>query len=223
MALAPTKLLLYSTPLSGCSARIRIASLLKNLPLSEHTLNLQTQTPYQNLNPNLTVPTLHATYPNGQSLIITQSLSMLSFLEESFPRPLRLLPPVTDMRARIQVQDLAALVACDIQPVQNSKVRRQLEAQSQDSADWAKGMLRRGIGVYEALAVKSAGQFSVGDELSWADICLYPMVQGALRLPWESDELLGAAPTVSRIMKALGTIDAFQNGGLQFNVHVSEE
>jgi len=225
MVLSPIKLILHTHPLSPSSARIRIACLLKSIPLSIHTLsppNLQTHP----LNPFATIEpttTLHATYPNNQTLTLTQSLSMLSFLEESFPRPLRLLPPITDMKARMRVQDLAALVVCDIQPSQSSQVRRQLEAQGQDSTEGAKLMLRRGIGVYEALAVESAGEFSVGDELSWADVCLYPMVQAALRLSWEADELLGAAPTVSRIMKASGRIDAFKTGGLQLNAKVPEE
>lgn len=224
MALAPTKVILYSTALSGCSARVRISSLLKGISLSEHTLDLNNdQSQHHSLNPNATVPTLLATYPNGQSITITQSLSMLAFIEDHFPSPVRLLPPITDMKARMRVRDLATLVACDIQPVQNSKVRQQLEKQGQSSTGWAKCMLRRGIGVFEALAVKSAGQFSVGDELSWADVCLYPMVQGALRLPWERDELLGVTPTVSKIMKSLENIDAFRAGGLQFNAQVQME
>jgi len=211
MALAPIKLILHSTPHSLFSARIRIACLLKGLSFSEYELTPKNN---QTLTPNAAVPTVHATYPNGQSLTITQSLSMLSFLEESFPGPLRLLPPITDMRARMQVRDLAALVACDIQPLQNSNVRRELKKQGQSSTEWAKGMLRRGIAAYEVSAVKSAGKFSVRDELSWADVCLYPMLQEAQQLPWEPGELLGASPTVSRIMEVLGTIDAFQSGGL---------
>lgn len=91
---------------------------------------------------------------------------MLSFLEESFPGPLRLLPPITDMRAQMQIRDLAALVACDIQPVQNSNLRREHEKQGQGSTEWAKGMLRRGMRTYEYPRRKVSGQSLRCDELS---------------------------------------------------------
>lgn len=68
-----------------------------------------------------------------------------------------------------------------------------------------------------SLGVNSAGKLFIGDELSWADMCLDPMLQEAQRLPWEPGVLLGAAPTIFRSMKVLGTIDAFWTGALQFN------
>ncbi|MCJ1387612.1 hypothetical protein MMC18_000455 [Xylographa bjoerkii] len=217
MALAPTALHLHSTPLSSCSARIRIAALLKTIPLTEHTLRPASRpTAYLRLNPNSTVPTLVATYPSGETLTLTQSLSMLEFLEESYQGAVRLLPPVTDISARAYVRDLAALVACDVQPLQSARVRRKIEAWGQDEERWAREVLWRGIRVYEGLAERSAGRCSVGDEVSLADVCLFPMMQRARRLEaYDGALLTREAPTVSRIMQALEGMKAFRNGGLQ--------
>lgn len=43
-----------------------------------------------------TVPTLLASYENGESVTITQSLNILEFLEDSYPGTKRLIPSVTD-------------------------------------------------------------------------------------------------------------------------------
>ncbi|MCJ1380052.1 hypothetical protein MMC17_003155 [Xylographa soralifera] len=201
-------------PLSSCSARIRIAALLKGNPLTEHTLRRNAA--YVRLNPNATVPTLVATYPSGESLTLTQSLSMLEFLEESYQGAVRLLPPATDMAARAQARDLATLVACDVQPVQSTRVRRRVEALGQDGEHWAREVLWRGVRVYEGLAGRSVGRFSVGNEVSIADVCLFPMVQRARRARAYDDSALATeAPAVSRIMQALEGMEAFRVGGLQ--------
>ncbi|MCJ1397489.1 hypothetical protein MMC11_000682 [Xylographa trunciseda] len=218
MALAPTALHLHSTPLSSCSARIRIAARLKGISLTESTLRPSAlrSAAFLRLNPNATVPTLVATYPNGETLTITQSLSMLEFLEESYQGAARLLPPVTDMAARAQVRDLAALVACDVQPVQSAQVRRKVEAWGQDGERWAREVLWRGVGVYESLVQRSAGTYSVGDEVSMADVCLFPMMQRAKIMHAYDDAVLHReAPTVSRILEALEAMEAFRDGGLQ--------
>ncbi|MCJ1420861.1 hypothetical protein MMC32_007220 [Xylographa parallela] len=218
MALAPTRLLLHSTPLSSCSARVRIAALLKSIPLTEENLRPAPHdaTTHRRLHPPATVPTLVATYPNHESLTLTQSLSMLEFLEESYQGAVRLLPPVTDMAARAQARDLAALVACDVQPVQSARVRRRVEALGQDGERWAREVLWRGIRDYEGLVERSAGRFSVGDEVSTADVCLFPMMQRARREhAYEDAALAKEAPSVLRIMQALQGMEAFRDGGLQ--------
>ncbi|MCJ1406271.1 hypothetical protein MMC19_000336 [Ptychographa xylographoides] len=225
MALAPSKLLLYSSPLSGCSARVRIAALLKGILLEEKSLTISvseekppdtSDETYLRMNPNATVPTLVATYPNGQLVTLTQSLSMLEFLEESYQGTQSILSPVTDMTLRTHARDLAALVACDIQPLQSARVRSRLESLNHHPVTWTVEMIQRGIHTYESLVSSTAGKYSVGNEISIADICLYPMLQNARRHHACEDSMLSRkAPTVGRIMQALQENDAFRRGGIQ--------
>ncbi len=58
----------------------------KNIPLGKVPYgNLRKDSEYLEKNLNCTVPTLEAHYGNGESLFLTKSLSMLDFLEESYP------------------------------------------------------------------------------------------------------------------------------------------
>ena len=91
MALQPSRLVLYGRKLSSRTARVRIAASLKNIPLEfvEYKAvggarNLYKDSDYLKKNPNATVPTLEAHYGNGESLVLTQSLNMLEFLEDSY-------------------------------------------------------------------------------------------------------------------------------------------
>ena len=197
MALRPTTLTLYHRPFSNCSARVRIAARLKGVELI-----LKNATPYfQNgsledkdaqrfhieINPNGKVPALVADYANGQRQTLTQSLTILQLLEETYPNTTRLIPPVTDMSARLKVQDLALTIACDIQPLPTARVCSTLSYMGFDPKvltpeQWARQRIIYGMKKYEAMVKHSVGKYSVGDELSIADVCLVPMLQSARRL-----------------------------------------
>lgn len=134
MALQPSRLVLYGRKLSSCTARVRIAAPLKNIPLEfvEYRAvggarNLYKDSEYLKKNSSATVPTLEAHYGNGESVVLTQSLSMLEFLKDSYAGRTRLIPPVTDMAARCRVRDLALLVACDTQPLQSTRAFNNLK------------------------------------------------------------------------------------------------
>lgn len=244
MPLQPSKLLLYSRPFSECSARVRIASALKNIPLTivqfpadSKQLAPHKDPDYLKKNPNGTVPTLEAHYEDGESLVLTQSLSMLEFLEDSYPGGSRLIPPVTDMAARCRVRDLALLVACDTQPLGSSRafndLKRLLTADAKlvDTADgepphidvgkifrtkkpWTFLTHKRTMRIYEAMAEESAGRFSVGDDVSIADVCLMSLVQQSKIFGRRYDKTTGF-PTIERIVSACEGIDAFRHQGVQ--------
>ncbi|MCJ1484334.1 hypothetical protein MMC06_004503 [Schaereria dolodes] len=221
MASRPTKLILYAAPLSGCSARIRIAAHLKKIPLLEHEVIVRnvgskegTQAEdYLRLNPNAAVPTLVAEYSDGKSITVTQSLAILEFLEESYTDSLPLLPPLADMSARTKTRALAALVACDIQPLQTIRIRRDLEEMGHDPVLWAANVIRRGLKVYNEMLGMSAGKYSVGDKLSIADICLFPTVQSGHKVGVDLEE--AGLQNVSRIFQELKSVEGFSEGGLR--------
>jgi maleylacetoacetate isomerase len=120
------------------------------------------------------------------------------WLEEKFPTP-PLLPAAAGDRARVLA--LAAIVGCDIHPVNN---RRILEALRKDfGADgaaidrWCQTWIAAGFDAYEALlgAGPKRGRFSFGDAPTLADVYLVPQVD---RQPsgTRSGEAAGGAGTV---------------------------
>lgn len=242
MVLQPSRLVLYSRRLSNCSARVRIAASLKNIPLEivEYRPQGKSSKPhkdskYLKKNQNSTVPTLEAYYKKGEPLVLTQSLSMLEFLEESYPTAMRLIPPVTNMAARCKVRDLALLVACDIQPLLTSRVHDRLQRLTKVLAHsmstpghfeeketwtkirkfWTTNVLKR-MRVYEAIARESAGEFSVGDEVSIADVCLVTIVQSVHGLGMRFNEEWGY-PTIERIVKTCEGIDGFWRHDINYS------
>ena len=119
MSSLPFKALhLYTAPLSGCSARVRIAAHLKSIPLTYHKIDFaqcqQTSKSYNAINPNSSVPSLVVERHDSEARItITQSPAIIDFLETHFPNP-PLLPEASGVEARAHVLELASLVACDI-------------------------------------------------------------------------------------------------------------
>jgi maleylacetoacetate isomerase len=181
------------------------------------------------INSSQTVPALYVTYPNQQNITLTQSLSMLQLLEDSYTER-RLLPPVTDMRARTRAWDLATLIACDVQPLQNQRARVKVEeAGLMDGTDWARHWVQDGLARVDRLLrvhwkdeAKSdhrpatAPRYCVGDDLSVADVCLWPMVQGARRLGLASDDDQDFR-AVAEVCRTLRDIPEFSKGGLQLD------
>ncbi|KFY17243.1 hypothetical protein V492_00804 [Pseudogymnoascus sp. VKM F-4246] len=206
---------LYTTPLSGCSARVRIAAHLKSNPLTYHQIDFsqsqQTSAQYRSINPNASVPALIIEPPHGPLITITQSPAILDFLETHFPSP-PLLPGAAKIEDRARVLELVSLVACDIQPPQNSRVRRKIAADFKgDGEAWARWVYERRFGVYETLVQRGGkSRYSVGDEVTLADVFLVPAVQGGMRVGVDLDRW----PRVRDIVEECWKLEAFREGGL---------
>ena len=56
-----------------------------------------------------------------------------------------------------------------------------IEKMGGDRMLWAKEVNLKGLGTYEKLAKQSAGKYSVGDEISLADVFLLPQLANAVR------------------------------------------
>ncbi|KAJ5525948.1 hypothetical protein N7494_012598 [Penicillium frequentans] len=211
---------LYTYFRSSCSARLRIALNLKEIPYTPIFVNLlkgeQSSPAHKEINPSGLVPALIIEQEGKPPVTITQSLAALEYLDEAFPGP-TLLP--TDPESRAQARTLASIIACDVQPVTNLKILKRVAPLGADRTSWSKDLIEEGLSAYEATVARSAGKFSVGDEISIADICLIPAAWGAERVGVD----LGAFPVTCGIIRNIEGVDAVIKGHWQNQPDTPEE
>jgi len=142
---------LYNFFRSGTSHRLRIALNLKGLTYEYLPVDLRSEqhvgAEYKALNPQGLVPTLLV---DGH--VMTQSPAIIEWLEERYPDP-ALLPSDPDARARVRA--LAAIVGCDIHPVNNRRIleslRHDFKADETAINRWCATWIAQGFDAIEAL------------------------------------------------------------------------
>jgi maleylpyruvate isomerase len=192
---------------SSTAFRVRIALNLKGIAFDQRFRHLrkgeQRAPDYLSLNPQGLVPTLEI---DGH--ILTQSLAILEYLEETYPTP-ALLPSHALERAR--VRSLAYMVACEIHPLNNLRVLQDLSrrfgANDGAAADWFRHWTKETFGALEQRLAQEpqTGRFCHGDEPSFADLVLVPQIINNLRFQVD----MSPYPTIERIGKACLELDAF--------------
>jgi len=199
---------LYSFFRSGTSHRVRIALNLKALAAQYMVVDLRTEAhqsaDYKALNPQGLVPALVK-----DEKVMTQSPAIIEWLEETHPTP-ALLPSTPDDRARVRA--LAALVACDIHPINNRRIleylRHTLKVDEAAINTWCAHWITQGFDGYEALlrANTQRGSFSFGDVPGLADVYLVPQVESARRFKVD----MSRWPLISAVDAACMSLEAFQ-------------
>jgi len=166
---------------SGTSYRTRIALNLKGLAYETAPLDLragaQKSEGYLKLNPQGLVPALET----GDGLVLNQSPAILEWLEETHPDP-ALLPP--DAAGRAQVRAMAAVIGCDIHPLNNLRVLKAVHALGVDQAGldaWAGRWIVDGFKALEALVVRHGEGWCFGATPTLADCYLIPQLYSARR------------------------------------------
>jgi maleylpyruvate isomerase len=190
---------------STASYRVRIALNLKGIAYEQaaHDLRLgeQRDPGYRAIAPQGLVPALET-----DGLVVTQSLAILEWLEERFPEP-ALLPADPDGRA--VVRSMAALIACDIHPLNNLRVlqalRSQLSADEPQVEAWIGRWIGEGFAALEELLARHGGAFAYGDAPSLADCCLVPQVYSAERFKVD----LAPYPRIRAAAARAGELAAF--------------
>ena len=199
---------LYSFFRSGTSHRLRIALNLKGLATEYVAVDLRTEAhqsaEYKALNPQGLVPTL---VKDGK--VMTQSPAIIEWLEETHPTP-ALLPTSPDDRAHVRA--LAAMVACDIHPINNRRIleylRHTLKTDEAAINTWCGHWITQGFDAYEAMlaADQRRGAFSFGDRPGLADVYLVPQVESARRFKLD----MARWPLITAVDAACMALEAFQ-------------
>jgi len=199
---------LYGYAPSSASYRVRIALKLKSLEVATVAVHLrqgeQRQPEFLKLNSQGFVPALRL----DDDQVLTQSIAIIEYLEEMYPRP-PLLPAPPAARARVRA--LCQLIACDVHPLNNLRVLKYLEAQLglEEGARnaWYQHWIHAGFEALEQSLTRDApaGRFCHGDSPGMADVLLVPQVFNARRFAVD----LAAYPRIAAIDAACRDIPAF--------------
>jgi maleylpyruvate isomerase len=194
---------------SGTSHRTRIILNLKQISYDFQPISLMKNehklASFKEINPQGFVPVLEV---NDQKLI--QSPSIIEWLEEQYPTP-ALLPKEEPARAKVRA--IAALVGCDIHPINNKRIleylRNTLKLDDQQVEAWCQHWIHEGFSALEQLLEKDQqrGDFCVGNSPTIADAYLIPQVDSSKRFHVDMTQY----PNIQRVYDACMQLDAFQN------------
>jgi maleylacetoacetate isomerase len=171
------KLILYHYWRSSASWRVRLALKLKRIEVEFVAVDLlkgESDSPeHLKRNPLGFVPVLQV----GQKFLF-ESVSIISWIEELVPSP-SLFPG--DSFNRAQIRTLMEIINSGTQPIQNTLVTEKYSSDENKRKEWNQFFVRRGLEAFQTTAQDSAGKFSVGDQITAADLYLIPQVYNANR------------------------------------------
>lgn len=200
---------LYNYFRSGTSHRTRIALELKGVQVEYVAVDLlheeHLKGNFHEVNPQALVPALVL----DDGTVLTQSPAIIEWLEETHPEP-ALLP--REPKARAHVRALAAIVGCDIHPLNNRRILQYLQHQfsvdKQAIDRWCGEWISSGFDAYEKLlaADPTRSDFSWGGAPSVADCYLIPQVASAHRFHVD----MSRWPLISAVNAACARLPAFE-------------
>lgn len=203
-----SQIVLHNYFRSSTSYRIRIALNLKNLEFTYKPVHLlkdggeQHQPTYKNLNPMSEVPTLE-----HKGMILGQSMAIIEYLEEEFPNP-PLLPK--DLQKRARIRQFCESINSFLHPISNLKVLQYLEKNhqydQQQKEAWISHWYPKGLNALEIWLQKNAKEYAFGNEITYADCFLVPLVFTCQRFKVD----LAPYPLILKINENCLKVEAFK-------------
>ena len=223
---------------SDCSARLRLALQLKNIHYEYIPVTDQNAATYKEINPSGSIPTLviqeglsSSDQRASKPTMISQSLAALEYLEETFPPSSTgkaLLRPTTSPRDRATIRCLMNIIASDVHPLTTARVCRRIceqfpcpaseTAAATGNIEWDRFWIRRGLAVYEDMIRDTSGTYSVGEDITLADVCLLPAVWTAERCGVSLDGF----PGIVRVVGGLCRVEAVRRAHWRCQVDTPE-
>jgi maleylacetoacetate isomerase len=194
---------------SSASFRVRIALNLKGIAYESTAWHLRhgahLEAAFGAINPHKLIPVL-----DDDGTLLTQSLAIIEYLDETHPEPAFLPPDPTD---RAYVRALAQSIACDIHPIDNLRVlkylREHFAADEAAIGTWYNHWIATGFGGLEAMLANDqrTGRFCFGDIPGLADILLVPQAVNAGNYKLD----MTPYPTIQRIVDTCMVMPAFSD------------
>lgn len=156
---------------------------------------------YTCLNPSHSVPTLEIipAASDAEPVVISQSIAALEYLDEAYLETYQLLPGRHQPRECAVVRTLCEIIASDTQPVVNLKILQRVndltDGDIRAAENWQQELMMDGFRAYEEVCKGHAGRYSVGDEITMADVCLVPAVWKGMRFGVDVE----AFPTMKKV------------------------
>jgi maleylacetoacetate isomerase/maleylpyruvate isomerase len=197
---------LFSYFRSSASYRVRIALALKGLDYDYRSVHLQKNEQLGEVYASVSAARLVPLLRDGEHLI-TQSLAIIEYLEETHPAP-ALLP--SDAAGRARVRSLAMDIACEIHPLNNLRVLRylvsSLKVTEEDKDRWYRHWVETGLEVVERRLAEQPSTYCHGEAPGLADCVLVPQIFNARRFNCRLEHV----PNVMRVFDACMKLDAFE-------------
>lgn len=202
---------------SGTSHRTRIVLNLKNIEYAFEGISLAKNehktADFKMKNPQGFVPVLEIDSAHGSETLL-QSPAMIEWLEEQYPEP-ALLPK--DVLGREKVRALAAMIGCDMHPINNKRILEYLRnsANFDESAieQWCQHWIEEGLQALEQIlsADTERGDYCYANQVSIADAYLIPQVDSAKRFKVDMHQY----PNIQKIYTTCMALPAFQKAAPQ--------
>jgi maleylacetoacetate isomerase len=194
---------LYSRYQNSAGQRVRIALNLKAVAYEYVPVSAANLADYQRLNPQGLLPALEM-----EGRIVAQSMAILELVEELYPEPSLF---SADPLLRAEARSFAFLIAADLHPLNNNRVRRflsdELRVPDDGVARWYRHWLKSAFDALEARLARNTAEtrFCFGNRPGLAEVCLVPQMDNARRF----DCPLEAYPRLCAVDAECRAIDAF--------------